>query len=196
MRLGLLLALVAVWGLVHAQRTPDAAVQLATDALSRQLGIAAADLRLANVSEAEWRDSSLGCPGRGVRYTPSLVAGFKVLLQAGDLQYEVHTSSGRAVVCGNPTPAPKTPQKEGVKAALDAAGRARRLLATTLGRAPEDVIIKRVRPWQPDDAACEPPAGTKSSDTTYLVELAHDARPYRYRATPDVAWPCGEKDRS
>jgi hypothetical protein len=124
-----------------------------------------------------------------------MIDGFKVILQAGDKQYEVHTGGGRALICGGPTAAQKLSPNDVVKPALDAAGRARRHLAATLGLTPADVIVKVVHPWRPDDGVCEPPAGTTARGVTYFVELARGAKTYRYRAMTDAAWPCAAEGR-
>jgi hypothetical protein len=169
----------------------NAAVTLAIDTLARHLVMARGSIRLVNASPAQWRDSSLGCPERGMVYTPSIVEGFKVELRANDQRYEVHTSGGRAVVCGQPASPARRSAAESVRPALDAGDRARLHLADRLGREPTEVVIKVVRPWRKDDETCEPPAGSvKPEDATFAVELQSGDVPYRYRATPTHAWAC------
>ena len=173
----------------RAQTPRDEAVRAATDVVSAKLGVPAGDLQVVNVTEATWRDSSLGCPEPGHVYTPSLVGGFKVTLQGGRARYEVRTGGGRAVVCDGGAPAAKAPN-EAVRPALDAASHARRHLGIRLGIAPADLVIKRIRPWRALDGTCEPPAGVTPGTTTFFVELSREERAYRYRATRDTAWPC------
>jgi hypothetical protein len=170
----------------------NAAVTLATDTLAKHLSVAPGSIRLLNASPAEWRDSSLGCPERGMVYTPSIVEGFKVDLRANDLRYEVHTSGGRAVICGKAASPAGRSTADRVRPALDASDRARLHLAKRLGRQPADVVVKVVRPWRQDDQTCEPPAGIaiKPEDATFAVELQSGEVPYRYRATLTHAWAC------
>ena len=176
-------------GAFRAQTPRDEAVRAATDVVSAKLGVPAADLRVVDVTEATWRDSSLGCPERGHVYTAALVGGFKVTLQEGSTRYEVRTGGGRAVVCDGGAPAAKAPN-EAVRPALDAASHARRHLGNRLGIAPADLVIKRIRAWRALDGTCEPPAGVPQEGATFFVELSREERLYRYRATRDAAWPC------
>ena len=180
---------VLTFGTFRAQTPRDDAVRAATDMVSASLGVPAGDLRVVSVTEATWRDSSLGCPERGQVYTPALVGGFTVTLQEGSTRYEVHTGGGRAVVCDGGAQAVKPPTGA-VRPALDAAAQARRHLGSRLGIAPADLGIKRIRPWRAQDGTCEPPARGAQGRPTFLVELSREERLYRYRATRDAAWPC------
>jgi hypothetical protein len=173
----------------RAQTPRDQAVRAATEVMSAKLGVPAGDLRVVSVTEATWRDSSLGCPERGQVYTPALVGGFKVTLEGGGTRYEVRTGGGRAVVCEGGAPAAKAPN-EAVRPALDAASHARRHLGSRLGIAPADLVVKRIRAWRALDGTCEPPAGVTQGGATFLVELSRETRLYRYRATRNAAWPC------
>jgi len=175
-------------GAFRAQTPRDEAVRAATDVVSAKLGVPAGDLRVVSVTEASWRDSSLGCPERGHVYTPTLVGGFRVMLQGGSTRYDVRTGGGRAVICDNGARAAKAPN-EAVRPALDAAAHARRHLGSRLGIAPADLVIKRIRAWRAPDGTCEPPPGV-TPGATFFVELSREDRLYRYRATRDAAWPC------
>lgn len=174
-----------------AGQTPrDEATRAATDLVSAKLGVPAGDLRVVAAAEATWRDSSLGCPDRGYVYTPALINGFRVTVQAGTTNYDVHTGGGRAALCDEPSQPGKAMPKESVRPALDAASLARRHLGRRLGIEPADLVIRRIRPWRTSDVTCEPPAGVKRGSTTFWVELSREEQLYRYRATRDDAWPC------
>ena len=168
----------------------DEAVRLAVDVLSHQLGVDAQSLTVVTAEAVEWPDSSLGCPERDMVYLPSLVSGFRVILEEGGRRHEVHTGAGRAVVCGGATPAHGARATRAVAPALAAADRARRHLATTLEIPPADLTTKLVRAWRPTDRGCDPPADAKIDEPTFLVTLAHGDRTWRYRATPLRAWQC------
>lgn len=184
--------LICAWLVAGAQASGprEQAVQLAIEALTKQLGVPANEVRVVNAAPVEWRDSSLGCPERGVMYTPALVPGFKVTLQVADRQYEVHTGSGRAVTCGAAAPAAKAPVAGRVNPPLAAGTKAREHLAAQLGVKVEDVTVKLVRPWRASDGSCDPPKDRKVSGTTYFVELTRGGQSHRYRATPALAWSC------
>jgi len=176
-------------GALRAQAPRDEAVRAATEAVSAKAGVPAGDLQVVSVTEATWRDSSLGCPERGQVYTPALVDGFRVTLEGGGTRYDVRTAGGRAIVCDSGAPAAKAPN-EAVRPALDAGSHARSHLGNRLGIAPADLVIKRIRAWRALDGPCEPPAGVTLKGATFLVELSREERLYRYRATRDTAWPC------
>ena len=184
--------LVLAIGAFGAQTPQDQAVRAATDLVAAKLGVPAGDLKVVSVTEATWRDSSLGCPQRGQVYTPALVGGFRVTLQSGSTRYEVHTGGGRAVACDRAAPSAKAPN-ESVRPALDAAAHARRHLGSRLGVAPADLAVARIRPWRVQDGTCEPPAGVKPGGATFFIELSRDGRRYRYRATREAAWSCEEQ---
>jgi hypothetical protein len=185
---------VGIWMLgiatLRGQTPRDDAARAATDLVSEKLGLAAGDLRVVTIAEATWRDSSLGCPDRGRVYTPALIGGFRVTVEAGTTRYDVRTGGGRAVLCNGGAQASKAAAKETVRPALDAASFARRHLGSRLGIEPADLVIRRIRPWRTADGICEPPAGRTRGGTTFLVELSREERLYRYRATRDAAWPC------
>ncbi|MSP13335.1 MAG: hypothetical protein EXR62_10320 [Chloroflexi bacterium] len=63
----------------------------------------------ANVSEIEWRDSSLGCPEPGKMYLQVIIPGYRVVLQKNGETIEIHTdkSGDHMVICKTP------PQKSG-----------------------------------------------------------------------------------
>jgi hypothetical protein len=171
-------------------QTPRDEAARATALVSEKLGLADGDLRVVTVAEATWRDSSLGCPDRGYVYTPALIGGFRVTVEAGTTRYDVRTGAGRAVLCDGLAQPSKPAPKEIVQPALDAASLARRHLGIRLGIEPADLVVRRIRPWRTADGNCEPPAGVAQGGTTFWVELSRGEHLYRYRATRAVAWPC------
>ena len=73
------------------------AVDLAQNDLAEQLNITTQAIEVAIVQPVEWRDSSLGCPQRGVMYAQVITPGFWIVLKA-DKQYIYHTDAGKKVV--------------------------------------------------------------------------------------------------
>jgi hypothetical protein len=98
--LAAVLIVLAALGGDAMQADREHAVQLAIDTLSKHLKVETSAIRLISAEEVDWPDSSLGCPEKGMVYMQVITPGFRVRLEAGDRQYEVHTGRGRAVVCG------------------------------------------------------------------------------------------------
>jgi hypothetical protein len=86
--------------------SPDA--QAAVDAALRDaaahLGVSVADLKVEQVEEREWADSSLGCPRPGIMHSQIITHGFLIVISApantGVKTLEYHTDArGRVVLC-------------------------------------------------------------------------------------------------
>ena len=167
----------------------EAAVRLAREVVAREAAVAADRIKVTSVAAVQWRDSSLGCPQPGMVYTPSLVSGFRVLLEAGEKPYEVHVAGGRAVVCGEARRPVKDDRADAVKEGLKAAASARKALAGTLRIPAEKIETMWVKPYRASEAECpiDAPAAVAGH---FLVQLFYGKRAYVYRATSTVAWPC------
>jgi hypothetical protein len=77
--------------------------ELARQALAKELGVDAAAIRVAQIEEVEWRDSSLGCPKPGMNYLQVITPGYRIVLEAQGHSYEYHTDTGKRVVrCDRP----------------------------------------------------------------------------------------------
>jgi hypothetical protein len=82
-------------GLLLAQALVDVA---------QRAGVAAADVRLVEVEEVEWRDGSLGCPQPGMMYPQVIVPGYRFVIEAGGESYEYHTDTGSQIIlCEQPS---------------------------------------------------------------------------------------------
>ncbi len=75
---------------------PAALTARAVADLSKQLGIPEANIKVASSEAVEWSDGSLGCPQPGMSYAQVITPGYRIVLQAGDKQYEYHTGEGDA----------------------------------------------------------------------------------------------------
>src|ERR1700704_3650141 len=95
-----LLGLVALAGGQGVGR--EAAIERARASLAQVIAVPADRIELVDSVELEWRDSSLGCPARGMVYAPTLTAGFRVTFTVGSERFVVHATPERAVVCGTP----------------------------------------------------------------------------------------------
>ena len=148
----LLLIMALPLGAVFAQqpaKAADEAVALARRTAAAKVSQPPEKLALVSVSPAQWRDSSLGCPERGLVYTPALTSGFAVRLRDGEQEHVVHVAGGRAVVCG-PEPRTKLSSTSTVSASLKAAESVRAALATRLGIEPARVKIESTFPLRAD----------------------------------------------
>jgi hypothetical protein len=77
----------------------SAAVGLAQETLARELGVATGAFVVQKVEAVEWRDTSLGCPQKGMRYAPVIVPGYRVVLEHKGRAHHFHIGGGRAVRC-------------------------------------------------------------------------------------------------
>ena len=76
------------------------AVQAALADATAHLGVAAAELQVAQVEERQWPDSSLGCPRPGMMYSQIVTPGYLVVISGAGKQLEYHTDAGsRVVLC-------------------------------------------------------------------------------------------------
>ena len=87
------------------RRTPmtnvPPAAQTAVAALANELGIPQDEISVESADEAEWSDSSLGCPEPGRAYLQVITPGYRVALVARGQRYVYHTNRGTmAVRCG------------------------------------------------------------------------------------------------
>src|SRR2546422_8142554 len=103
---GLVVVAIAMWPALAAfaqhPGKPDAeAAALARRTLAAKLSLPIERIKIVSVSPVEWRDSSLGCPERGMVYTPVLTPGYKVTLRAADRDHVVHVARTHVVICGS-----------------------------------------------------------------------------------------------
>ena len=78
--------------------------------LAGRLGVPSGEIKVVSEENVTWRDGSLGCPQKGIMYTPALVPGTRIILRVDDTEYVYHSGSGRApFYCENPvSPVPKS----------------------------------------------------------------------------------------
>jgi hypothetical protein len=83
-------------------RSPEAqqAVEAVLNAASTRLTVPAAQLRVEQVEQREWRDASLGCPQPGMMYAQVITPGYLVIVAGAGRRLEYHTNTrGQAVLC-------------------------------------------------------------------------------------------------
>ncbi len=171
----------------------SAAAELATRAVMQRFSLPADAIRLVEVTDASWRDSSLGCPEKGMVYTPATVQGHVVVLDAaqpgGRIRHRVHVAGGRAVIC----PASASSASRDLKlppadnaAGLRAAERARSDLALRLkvDRAQIDIERFRTTVWPDASLGCPAPAAAGETKTVsgFTIFLSYGGKTYEYHA--------------
>jgi hypothetical protein len=151
---------------------PEAdAVALAQRTLAAKLSVAPERIDVVRISPVQWRDSSLGCPERGMTYTPALASGYEVTLRNADREHVVHVAGARAVICGT-QPASKRPAEAIIAGSLKAADAVRAAVAARLGIEPAQVRIVSTRPFRPSAPCPAAPAAPKSGALIVEAEAA------------------------
>jgi hypothetical protein len=210
--LTLLLGLVATTADQGSPR--DAAIELAKATLTREVGAGAEKAVLVSITDAVWRDSSLGCPERGNVYTQVMTSGYRVTLSLRGTPHVVHVGQGRAVICGNtaralkrvpPPPADASAARESklpstsAVAGLKLAEQARADLAKKLGVEKDAVTINFFRPAEWPDASLGCPADgqmyTQQLTKGFTIELASAGKNYEYHSDMNHVVPCDSPQR-
>jgi hypothetical protein len=80
--------------------TPAEMIEAALDDAANRSTVARAEIKVVSEEAVTWPDGSLGCPKPGMLYTQALVAGYRIVLQAGDLVLNYHSAArGKPVFC-------------------------------------------------------------------------------------------------
>jgi hypothetical protein len=182
---------IVVAGVASAQDRAVAAKEaagLARRTAAERLPLPIERLVVVRTTPAEWRDSSLGCPARGMVYTPALVSGYTVTLRDGEREHVVHVAGGRAVLCGSQgdpkqSPLPQLAASRKAGAAVQAALAARLDIDTGAVR----VVSTRVMSSDAPECGAAPSAGAGAA---FLVEARAMDRTYRYYADDETTVAC------
>ena len=63
-------------------------------------GLPRESIKVLAATRVTWPDGSLGCPEPGMLYTQALVPGYRIVVQAGERQYEYHAGTrGQPTYC-------------------------------------------------------------------------------------------------
>jgi hypothetical protein len=189
------LALVLL-ALAPRDRDPEeeAALRLARQVLSEELSLRADELQEEGVAEATWPDASLGCPQPGHMYAQVLTRGFRVVLKAGEVRYDVRVAGGRALVCRRLSKPATGALVEDLKGAASMHEKALAALAGRLGVEASAIRVTLIRPvrWPEGRRGCTPaePGEAPEGPRGFLVTLEHAGRVYLYRDDADGVRPC------
>lgn len=171
------------------RRLETDAVALARRTIAARLAVPIERIRMVSVAPAQWRDSSLGCPERGLLYTPALASGYVVKLREAEREHVVHVAGGRAVVCGAQSEL-RLPSTTLLSGSLKAADAVRRALAARLEVEPERIRIVSVRPARPTRACAAAPSGSKG--VAFIVDAESPVQSFRYYADDVIVVNCDE----
>ena len=187
-----LLLLIAVFGLGvtngHASTVlREEAIQLAKVALEEKVGIDADSIRLASATAAEWPDSSLDCPEKGMAYQPVLSPGYVVSLHVNSRTYTVHVAGADAVICNKAGMSGQQTSNARMEQAMRPISTAREHLAEMLNVAPGQIrIVSFKRSAWPDARLGCPQSGEtyeQIETTGFVVDFEEGGKPYRYHVS-------------
>ena len=195
-------ALLVLMAIARAQGGPrEWAIERAKATLAQEVAVAADLIELVDAVEAEWRDSSLGCPERGMVYAPVLTAGYKVTLGVGRDRFVVHTTPDRTVVCGRPR-APGRDARDAKLPPTDAlvglrlSDQARLDLASRLQVGKDSVTVNFFRRtmWPDPSLGCPVTGQVYPQQPTrgFLIELASGGRTYEYHSDMNRVVTCSK----
>jgi hypothetical protein len=89
---------------------PTEMIEAALDDAANRSTTARADIKVVSEEAVTWPDGSLGCPKPGMMYTQALVAGYRIVLQAGDQVLNYHSAArGKPVFCPASRVVPPSP---------------------------------------------------------------------------------------
>lgn len=85
---------------IAAALVPTAIMAKLRADLAKRAGVNDAAISLVIAEAVTWNDSSLGCPQPDVGYLQVIVEGYRVILQAGGVDYDYRTAkNGQFVLC-------------------------------------------------------------------------------------------------
>jgi hypothetical protein len=178
-----------------ASTAPAAVVTRGREAL-RVAGLSA-DLKLLTSEQAQWSDSSLGCPQPGVMYAQVITSGYVLRFADRDAIREVHVAGDAAIVCSPQvgTGAPKRSTAAYRVRDLDAiVESARADLAARLKLQIDDVSLRNFEPttWPDSRLGCGEPLADVAPGPVrgFKLNFATSRQNYTYHTDLNRAFPC------
>jgi hypothetical protein len=193
------LSLLAMLGLAvvngqAATTSPEAAIALAKSTLEGKVGIPAATIRLSSATAAEWPDSSLGCPEKGMSYLPVLTPGYVVSLQDNSRTYTVHVAGVTAVICNRAGLSGQQASRARMEQALIPINAAREDLAGRLEVQPAQIEVNAIKrsTWPDASLGCPQPDELYAQVVTpgFAIKLEQGGSVYRYHVSTNAVMLC------
>jgi hypothetical protein len=173
---------------------PDAeAAALARRTLAAKLSVPIERIKVVSVSPTEWRDSSLGCPERGMMYTQVLTPGYKVTLRDDNREHVVHVARTHVVICSSPADSKLAPAAL-ISGSLKAGDAVRAALAARLKIDPGRVRIVSTRPARSDSRPCAA-APAEPAGAAFIVDAQVETHTFRYYTDDAVTVSCEDTAR-
>lgn len=170
--------------------------QGALNALATTLNVPAPSITVVSEIEAQWPDSSLGCPQPGQAYVQAVTSGYVFILKSGDTDYEVHVDKDQHyVVCAQQANAGATPTPPDPVVA-EFIQQARVDLATKLGIAPDTVAVisSEAHDWSDGNLGCAPSSSKITPEagpiSGYKIVLAVEDKYYEYHTSFETMYFC------
>lgn len=76
------------------------AVAAAKQALAEQMKVTVDQIELISVKSVQFRDSSLGCPQKGMVYLQVITPGYQVMLSLEGQTYDYRVAGQKTILCG------------------------------------------------------------------------------------------------
>jgi hypothetical protein len=70
--------------------------------LAQRLAVSVDAIVVKEAKAVEWKDTSLGCPKRGVYYIQAITPGYQIMLEANGQTYDYRSDGKRIVLCERP----------------------------------------------------------------------------------------------
>ena len=167
----------------------------AVRALSEKMDVPVKDIELDTIRAVNWRDSSIGCPKPGQAYGQVITPGYKVTLRIGNQFHFVHAAGNNVFVCES---AGKTNFSAVDNQRQLVWGKqmiwARKDLASRLGLAEDQVIVRSSQAREFEDGSLDCPEPGKTYQTGkrdgYVLTLTAAGREYHYHTDLETTILC------
>jgi len=163
----------------------EKALELALEALSREVDLSQKHITRQRVYAVEWPDSSLGCPQPGRSYLQVITPGYLVSFSANGESYTVHVGAGNAVACNKLT-AGLEGRRQRSQHIMKVYRAAQVDLAGRLKIDPGEITVTGMTPttWNDSSLGC-PQIGKNYSQTAvegFVIRLECRGRQYEYHS--------------
>ncbi len=188
-----IIGLATISGYASTQ-SPQDAIALAKSTLEERVGIPADTIRFAYATAAEWPDSGLGCPEKGMSYRPVLTPGYIVSLQIDDHTYIVHVAGTTAIMCNRAAGQGQQSRTARMEQASKLLNAAREELAEKLNVQPTQIKITAIeaKTWPDASLGCPQPGTqyTQIETPGLVIDLELGGSNYRYHTSLEEVMLC------
>jgi hypothetical protein len=178
---------------IAATSDPSTLGRAAISLLAATLNVPEDSIKQVSITDAQWPDSSLGCPQPGLSYLQVLTAGYIITLDAGGVVYEVHADQQSGmVVCSSVVPNATATPPDPVAAEFIA--QAINKLAIYLSVSPDAIVVisSEAADWLDTSLGCaeQSAAATPEIVSGYRIILAFEDQYYEFHTSFDRMVQC------